>query len=69
MLWVRVCGLDYLSSGVQQNSVGVWLWPEDPITEVEVIGECLRELVGVAVFVILAFFRYRLRGVSLSMVA
>lgn len=69
MLWMRVCGLDDLCSGVQQNGIGVWFGPEEPITVVEVVGECLRELVGAAVFVILVSLYYRLWRVSLPEVA
>ncbi len=68
MLWMRVCGLDDLSSRVQQNRIGVWLGPEDPITFVEVIAERLRYLVGAAVPVILLSLLFTW-GASLSEVA
>lgn len=41
MLWKVVGGLDQLWFGVQQNGIGVWPGPQDPITIVEVIGERL----------------------------
>lgn len=44
--------LDNLSSGVQQDGIGVWFGPEDPVTVVEVIGESFRDLVGAAVGVV-----------------
>lgn len=53
-----VWNLDDLASGVQQNRIGVWFGPEEPITVVEVIGERLGELVGAAVFVILVCLCY-----------
>ena len=54
-LLMRVCGLDQLSSGVQQNGIGVWPGPEDPITVVEVVVERLGDLVGAAVLIVLVW--------------
>lgn len=54
--------LDELSSGGQQDGIGVWPGPEDPITIVEMIVERLRELVGAAVFVILVSLHHQHRG-------
>ena len=38
---------------MQQNGIGVWFGSEETIAEVEVVGECLRQLVGAAVFLVL----------------
>lgn len=65
---VEVRGLDDLSSGVQQNGIGVWPGPEDAITVVEVVVECLRYLEGVVIVLVLMFFCYGLWRVPLSTV-
>lgn len=53
MMWMRVYSLDHLCSGLEQNGIGVWLGPEEPVTVVEVVVECLRDLIGVAAVVVL----------------
>lgn len=63
MSWMVDGGLDQLCFGVQQNGIGVWPGPQDPITIVEVIGERLCDLVGaVAAVVVLTSFLCCLGG-------
>lgn len=49
---MKVSVLDDLTSGLQQDGIGVWFGPKEPFTEVEVVGECLRDLVQAAVLII-----------------
>lgn len=46
-------GLDHLPPGAEQDGVGVWPGPEDPVTVVKVIVERFRDLVRAAVLVVL----------------
>lgn len=61
---MKVTVLDDLSSGLQQNGIGVRFGPKEPITVVEVVGECLRDLVQAAVLIVHMSVNYRVWRVS-----
>lgn len=61
---MKVGVLDDLTSGLQQDGIGVRFGPKEPFTEVEVVGERLRDLVQAAVLIIHMSVNYRVWGVS-----